>query len=419
MDVLSSIELPGITLNTLAEGNFDAAGLRWTGELLGWRDAGVPRTKTWESGGGIGDRYFGGDRGTKPMTLQGMVQANSQAALNSAEARLQAALDMLRPARTIRVNESPAKQIEVFANGAPARFRQTGRYWAEIGAGLVAPDPRRFSVARQQVVWTANGTKRVRGLGNAPAFPVWVISGASTNFTAVKDGRSVTVGQTTIAGDVLVVDFDRARAWKNGVDVSSTVSLPPRWEVDGGDNLLSRQESSLEETSLTSSFGTLNATLARLEALADDGSYCLAITAIGATPTFTTLGSLAGVPVVAGTTYSAAISLRALATLRSPSMMIRWYNAAGADLSDSTVVVPEVAGQWARGTLSAVAPVNAAFASVGAVLTSAAVGEMHLADRLSLVSGAVPRFVPGGSNVIAVTGLTGGTAALEFPDAWW
>lgn len=114
----------------------------------------------------------------------------------------------------------------------------------------------------------------------------------------------------------------------------------------------------------------------------NSGPYGLAITGEGSTMSAVTG---AHYPVVADDSYLAMISLAPASTARDVSVQVYWWNASGDLISTTTsAAVSEVAGEWTKVMMTAVAPSAAASASLGVQVQSAASGEVHYAQRAGL-----------------------------------
>jgi len=148
-------------------------------------------------------------------------------------------------------------------------------------------------------------------------------------------------------------------------------------------NLLTANQADLE-SSVAGWQAASNCTVAQSSTVSWDGVYSLAITASSAASmTATTSPGLAGVPVTAGTQYSASAHVRAGATARSAGVNIAWYDASGNLLSTSPgTTTTDSSSAWTRVGVIATAPTNAAFAAVQVAVTSPANGEIHYADGI-------------------------------------
>ena len=169
------------------------------------------------------------------------------------------------------------------------------------------------------------------------------------------------------------------------------------------DNLLSAVDSSFEGPSI----GSWTATAATLSTstTAIDGFSSLRANCSGGQATLYSSG-LNGARVAPGRLYCASLSIRAVATSRSVSIGINWYNSSGIFISSATgnLVAESAAGTWKQMVINAVSPTGAAFAGVSLVINGAVASEVHLVDQVSLVPGAdIGAFtVPGGlTHVIA------------------
>jgi hypothetical protein len=198
--------------------------------------------------------------------------------------------------------------------------------------------------------------------------------------------------------------------------------------VQGQDNQLTANQSSLEGNATTGWAAGANTTIAASSTWAQDGSYSLAMTATaaGAVVATTPVG-VSGVPVIAGQTVRAMAYFRSPTTSRVCSVAIAFYN--GATLlstSTSTTVNSTTTGgaTGAQAFISMVVPVNATFATL--ILNGAGLGagEVLNADSMLLAPGSSTTWTKGGfvgNTTVTITRSDGvlvrgagwnGTAAL-------
>ena len=154
-----------------------------------------------------------------------------------------------------------------------------------------------------------------------------------------------------------------------------------------------------------------------------------------------------GIPVTAGTTYTASVYSRAQTTARQVAVDINWYNGAGTLLSTSSgTAVSNAVGAlntsttWStRVTNSAAAPANAVYAGLTVRVLSPAAGEVHDFDAVQFEAAAAasnyrdPREIvvtvtanrinevtnPNFESAVgnwAATGATAATSATQFHD---
>lgn len=174
-------------------------------------------------------------------------------------------------------------------------------------------------------------------------------------------------------------------------------------DVQGRDNKLTKNQASLE-TDTTGWAAGANSAIARSTAAGTflNGIASLSLTRTGSTglATAVTPTGTSGVPVLAGQQYTALVSWKAATVARSMRIDIAWYDAAGAFLSLSAgVAANDGTGGWTQVVCTAVAPANAAFATlqlVAGVASDVAVGELHYADQISLAPGASTTWTRGG-----------------------
>ncbi|WP_245605667.1 hypothetical protein [Promicromonospora kroppenstedtii] len=92
-------------------------------------------------------------------------------------------------------------------------------------------------------------------------------------------------------------------------------------------------------------------------------------------------------PVVPGQTYTVDAVVRAASTVRSSFVRLRWFNAARAEVTTSTGTASNNTTSFAARTVTAVAPASAATVRAEVQFSSAALGEVHYVDNVSLVGG--------------------------------
>lgn len=127
-----------------------------------------------------------------------------------------------------------------------------------------------------------------------------------------------------------------------------------------------------------------NATLARVTTPVSTGPGALSLTAVAAGNMY---AYTAAFPVVPGQTYTADAVVRAASTVRSSFVRLRWYNAAGTEITTSSGTATNNTTAYAGRTVSQVAPVGAASVRVEVQFSSAALGEIHYVDNVTLVGG--------------------------------
>jgi hypothetical protein len=167
--------------------------------------------------------------------------------------------------------------------------------------------------------------------------------------------------------------------------------------VQGRDNLLSTNQASLE-TDTTGWAAGANTTIARSTAQAADGVASLSLTATAAgTVSATTPTGTAGLPVVAGGTYTALAAFRAATAARACTVALSWYDASGAALSTLTgSAANDTTTGFTQATYTGKAPAGAAFAAIVVTVAAAAAAEVHYADTLSVAPGTSTTWTRGG-----------------------
>jgi hypothetical protein len=178
----------------------------------------------------------------------------------------------------------------------------------------------------------------------------------------------------------------------------------------GADNLLSANTASME-TSVASWFAETNASSLTQQTDGVHGTKCLqwAATAGGNTMVRTNTG-LTAVGVAPGRGYTARVAIKAVDAARSCRVVIKWWTAAGAasgtpSSTGATVSMGAGPGVWVDGTASpsvqAVAPSDAAFASVHVEVLSAGAGERFKIDKAGICNGlhGADKWGPGGFSI--------------------
>lgn len=127
-----------------------------------------------------------------------------------------------------------------------------------------------------------------------------------------------------------------------------------------------------------------NATLTRVTTPVNTGPGAMSLTAVAAGTMYTQSSTFSVVP---GQTYTASALVRAASTVRSSLVRLRWFNAAGTELTTSPGAASNDTTAYAARTVTAVAPAGAATVRVEVQFASAALGEVHYVDNVSLVSG--------------------------------
>lgn len=135
---------------------------------------------------------------------------------------------------------------------------------------------------------------------------------------------------------------------------------------------------------------TLNCAVAQSTAQAAEGTHSLALTSTAAGDMAAgTLSGTNGVPVTAGSQYTALASFRSAVSARTCAVIIDWYNSAGTLLSSSTGTgAADSTSAWTQVSVTANAPVGATTAAVRAYVTATGgASEVHYVDKASLLAG--------------------------------
>jgi hypothetical protein len=170
-------------------------------------------------------------------------------------------------------------------------------------------------------------------------------------------------------------------------------------------NWLTANQASLE-TDTTGWIAQFNSTIARVaDGLAVNGANVLRLTCtdggLGEMDA-ATLEGLSGVRVKEGRTYTGIIHFRTAVTGRTCAAAIAWYDADGIFMSlDTGSGITDVSGSYTKAFITAVAPAQAEYASVRAVVTSPATSEEHFIDAISFAPGSSQTFfMPSSSDLI-------------------
>lgn len=170
--------------------------------------------------------------------------------------------------------------------------------------------------------------------------------------------------------------------------------------VQGRDNLLTTNQASIE-TDTTGWVALQGCTIARSTAQASHGVASLAATGNGAAVADARPGTsqgLAGVAVVAGSTYTFLASVRAATTARTVEVHPVWWTSAGAFLAYGTMAsAVDSTSAWTQIASTVVAPAGAAFASVEVrIIGGQTSGEVHYVDKISVAPGSSSVWTRGG-----------------------
>lgn len=176
-------------------------------------------------------------------------------------------------------------------------------------------------------------------------------------------------------------------------------AIAPHRAVVGGvalipGNLLTLNEQDIE-TDATGWAATARCTIAQSlgtntgRGIAFDGAYCLAMTCNSAGTMNATSATSSGAryPVTAGHIYllSGYAEAGASASARSCQIFVNWYNASAGLISTSTVSATDATSGWTHVFGTVTAPALAVTAKFVVQVVSAALGEVHYFDYLSMV----------------------------------
>ena len=169
--------------------------------------------------------------------------------------------------------------------------------------------------------------------------------------------------------------------------------------VNGQDNWLTENQSSLELGATTGWVNGANTTIAASNVWAMDGTYSLAMTATAAGGVgASTPSAMSGVPVTPGQIVRAMASFHSPASARACTVGVAFYNSAGTYISTltSTSVTSTLSGNGGKAFVTGASPAGAAFAAL--VLNGAALGasEILYADEMLLAPGASATWSAGG-----------------------
>lgn len=215
------------------------------------------------------------------------------------------------------------------------------------------------------VVDTTSGWTQITASGVAP-------SNATSAVVRVQSTTNAGAGETHYVDRVSFTEMGQP-----------TTTVQP----GGTPNMLTPNQAGIE-TDATGWAPVTNApTLARDTSQFLDGAASLSMTATNAGPATMAAQTSTSWPVVAGKSYTFKASFRAAATPRNVAVQINWLNAASTYLSTTTgASTPDTTTGWTEVTVTGVAPATAALAlPVLYIPATPVVGEVHYADRMSLV----------------------------------
>ena len=160
-------------------------------------------------------------------------------------------------------------------------------------------------------------------------------------------------------------------------------------------NLLTANQSSIE-TNTSGLQGGGNNSVAQSLLHASHGNASLRGTNTSAgTQLLGTTTGLNGRPVSPNTQYTAVADVRHGGTPRSTNIVIGFYTAAGALISEFSGTAANNTASYVQRSVTATSPANAAFAAVSVRMSSAAITEAHHTDRLGLFQGTNTSWVLG------------------------
>lgn len=211
----------------------------------------------------------------------------------------------------------------------------------------------------------------------------------STSKPVLRFGFTDELGDTTLAA--AQVQIDPAANWTTpAFDTGEVATSNPELDLAAVTaNLIANPSFETD----TTGWAGVNCTIARSTAQAQSGVASLALTAtVAAEMRAETSGSgTSAIPVSPGGTYTASAWYRAATTIRSCWTRIVWYDSAGATISQvGTGTVNNTNTGWTQHSITEVAPTNAAYAKVRAIVGGPpAIGEVHYTDNLQLSVGTV------------------------------
>jgi hypothetical protein len=168
---------------------------------------------------------------------------------------------------------------------------------------------------------------------------------------------------------------------------------------------LTANQASLE-TDTTGWIAQFNSTIARVaDGLAVNGANVLRLTCtsgVEAEMDAATSEGLSGLRVKAGRTYTGIIHFRTAVTSRTCFASIAWFDANGNFLTlDLGSSVTDVSGSYTKAFITAIAPTEARYASVRAIVNAPATSEEHFIDAISFAPGSSQTFfMPSSSDLL-------------------
>lgn len=229
-------------------------------------------------------------------------------------------------------------------------------------------------------------------LNNNTSYRVFVRARQAGNLWSAWDQETFTITLDAPPSPTVQVTQDVDRAIVNVL-------------VRGQLNLLTANQANLE-VDTSGWVANVNCAIARSTTQALKGVASLRLTASAAGNMQATNASGAGgrVAVAPGTTYTAIASFRANSTSRTARVYINWFDSADAFISTSTGSdVTSASTGWTKSTVTAAAPANAAYARVVVQVDSAASGEQHFVDAISIAPGTGTEWSRGGLTTASPT----------------
>lgn len=227
-----------VTLGDITFGQVDGFGVEWILSTFGgWTDSapstGGSQQRAADHGAWIDGAYYG----ARVLTMEGYAVAGSWDAAEAAGNRLLGAvpLSMLEP---LVVGTSIPRQVLVRQEGQP--LVEVVNHWARFSLSLLAPDPRRYSVAVTTVetglptttgglslplslplsigATVASGVLTATNSGNMATRPTLTVYGPVGPFSITHrgTGQVLRFHESIPAGRRLVLDTDRRRALLDG-----------------------------------------------------------------------------------------------------------------------------------------------------------------------------------------------------------
>lgn len=272
------------------------------------------------------------------------------------------------------------------------------------GAGEVSYQVRTFSAAQYGAVGfnpatsTATDDSGVVSSGSTTSYQVATSLPAGTSFRSyiqVTETGAEPSGFIAFAGYTVTTDLPPAPTLTAAASTDSVTGCP-LIQLQGQSNLnnLSSVDASFE-TGVGTWAANTNCSVSQSSTQALDGTFSLRMSSTAAGD----MKAVSGQYAISGSTqYTAMAYLRAGASGRSIAVFITWFDASHIVISTSTgTAAADVTTGWTQALVTATAPVNAAFAYIG-VLVSATGGaaELHYIDEVGLFYGTVTTWTAGG-----------------------